>query len=109
MITGSPGIFTSVWKKAAMSMGIRTQPCETGASGTSVSPWIANAVPMKNTELYMKPSGTAFAIHGDTDVPLAPVSHGCIRIPMDIAAFFHKLVRTPGTQVHVYGTPQWES
>jgi len=59
MITGSPGTFTSVWKKAAMSMGIRTQPCETGASGTSVSPWIANAVPMKNTELYMKPSGTA--------------------------------------------------
>src|ERR1700722_4507245 len=28
--------------------------------------------------------GTAFAIHGDTDVPLAPVSHGCVRIPMDI-------------------------
>ena len=52
-ITGSPGTFTSVWKKAAMSMGIRMQPCETGASGTSVSPWIANAVPMKNTELYM--------------------------------------------------------
>jgi drug/metabolite transporter (DMT)-like permease len=59
MITGSPGTFTSVWKKAAMSMGIRMQPCETGASGTSVSPWMANAVPMKNTELYIKPSGTA--------------------------------------------------
>src|SRR6202030_3154851 len=58
MITGSPGTFTSVWKKAAMSMGIRTQPCETGASGTSVSPWMANAVPMKNTGLYISPSGT---------------------------------------------------
>jgi peptidoglycan hydrolase-like protein with peptidoglycan-binding domain len=43
--------------------------------------------------------GTAFAIHGDTDVPLAPVSHGCIRIPMDIAAFFHKLVKIPGEPV----------
>ena len=43
--------------------------------------------------------GTAFAIHGDTDVPLAPVSHGCIRIPMDIAAFFHKLVKVPGEPV----------
>ena len=43
--------------------------------------------------------GTAFAIHGETDVPLAPVSHGCIRIPMDIAAFFHTLVRIPGEPV----------
>jgi len=45
--------------------------------------------------------GTAFAIHGDTDVPLAPVSHGCVRIPMDIAAFFHKLVQIPGEPVYI--------
>jgi lipoprotein-anchoring transpeptidase ErfK/SrfK len=45
--------------------------------------------------------GTAFAIHGDTDVPLEPVSHGCVRIPMDIAAFFHTLVKTPGTPVYI--------
>jgi len=44
---------------------------------------------------------TAFAIHGDTDVPLAPVSHGCIRIPMDIAAFFHNLVKVPGEPVYI--------
>ncbi len=43
--------------------------------------------------------GTAYAIHGDTDVPLAPVSHGCVRIPMDVAAFFHKLVKVPGEPV----------
>ena len=43
--------------------------------------------------------GTAFAIHGELDVPLAPVSHGCVRIPMDIAQFFHKLVKIPGTPV----------
>ncbi len=43
--------------------------------------------------------GTAFAIHGDTYVPLAPVSHGCVRIPMDIAAFFHTLVHIPGEPV----------
>ena len=29
--------------------------------------------------------GTAYAIHGDTYVPLQPVSRGCVRIPMDIA------------------------
>jgi peptidoglycan hydrolase-like protein with peptidoglycan-binding domain len=45
--------------------------------------------------------GTAYAIHGDTDVPLAPVSHGCIRIPMDIANFFHTLVKIPGEPVIV--------
>jgi Putative peptidoglycan binding domain/L,D-transpeptidase catalytic domain len=43
--------------------------------------------------------GTAFAIHGELDVPLAPISHGCVRIPMDIAQFFHKLVKIPGTPV----------
>jgi len=45
--------------------------------------------------------GTAFAIHGDTDVPLQPVSHGCVRIPMDIAAFFHTLVHIPGEPVYI--------
>ena len=53
--------------------------------------------------------GTAYAIHGDIPVPLAPVSHGCVRIPMDIAAFFHNMVKTPGTEVLIYGTPQWAS
>jgi hypothetical protein len=47
--------------------------------------------------------GTSYAIHGDTDVPLEPVSHGCVRIPMDIAAFFHTLVPTPGTPVYIRG------
>ena len=51
---------------------------------------------------------TVFAIHGDTYVPQGPASHGCVRIPMDVAAFFHKMVKTPGTQVHVYGKPQWQ-
>ena len=47
--------------------------------------------------------GTIFAIHGDTHVPLRPASHGCVRIPMDIAAFFHTLVPTPGTPVYIRG------
>jgi hypothetical protein len=45
--------------------------------------------------------GTAFAIHGDIPVPLQPVSHGCVRIPMDIAAFFHTLITIPGTPVYI--------
>lgn len=45
--------------------------------------------------------GSAFAIHGDVPVPLQPVSHGCVRIPMDIAAFFHTLIAVPGTPVYI--------
>jgi peptidoglycan hydrolase-like protein with peptidoglycan-binding domain len=47
--------------------------------------------------------GTAYAIHGDVPVPLQPVSHGCVRIPMDIAAFFHNLVQVPGEPVYIRG------
>ncbi|MGO9141060.1 MAG: L,D-transpeptidase family protein [Streptosporangiaceae bacterium] len=46
---------------------------------------------------------TAYAIHGDTEVPLQPVSHGCVPIPMDIAQFFHTLVPAPGTPVYIRG------
>lgn len=52
--------------------------------------------------------GRVYAIHGDTYVPKGPASHGCVRLPMDVANFFHTLVKTPGTQVHVFGKPQWE-
>jgi lipoprotein-anchoring transpeptidase ErfK/SrfK len=52
---------------------------------------------------------TVYAIHGDTAVPVYPASHGCVRIPMDIAHFFHNLVSTPGTEVFVYGKAQWEN
>jgi lipoprotein-anchoring transpeptidase ErfK/SrfK len=85
--------------------------CTTGGCATAVTPtgdyhttafmpgWVA--VPlgyMYNPVFFI---GTAFAIHGDTEVPLQPVSHGCVRIPMDIAQFFHTLVKTPGTPVYV--------
>jgi peptidoglycan hydrolase-like protein with peptidoglycan-binding domain len=53
--------------------------------------------------------GTVYAIHGEPTygptgggVPVNPVSHGCVRIPYDIAQFFHTLVRTVGTPVYVY-------
>ena len=44
---------------------------------------------------------TVYAIHGDTYVPLQPVSHGCVRVPMDVAAFFHTLVSSHGERVYV--------
>jgi len=54
---------------------------------------------MYNSVFFIR---TAYAIHGSTSVPLTPASHGCVRIPMVIAAFFHTMLRTPGTPVYVY-------
>ncbi len=42
-----------------------------------------------------------YAIHGDTDVPLQPVSHGCVRIPMDVANIFPGLVPRDGIPVYL--------
>jgi hypothetical protein len=46
-----------------------------------------------------------YAIHGDTSVPNYPASHGCVRIPDDLATVFHTMItinRTSGTRVHIY-------
>ena len=52
--------------------------------------------------------GTAYAIHGDIPVPWYPVSHGCVRIWMDAAAWFHNyLTVNPdgnGTPIYIRGT-----
>ncbi len=45
--------------------------------------------------------GTSYAIHGSESVPLQPVSHGCVRIPMIIAEFLHTLIPIPGTPVYI--------
>ncbi|HLQ54557.1 MAG TPA: L,D-transpeptidase family protein [Streptosporangiaceae bacterium] len=45
--------------------------------------------------------GRAFAIHGDSYVPRQPVSHGCVRIPDNIANFFHTLFTIPGTPIFI--------
>jgi lipoprotein-anchoring transpeptidase ErfK/SrfK len=50
---------------------------------------------------------TVYAIHGDTYVPVFPDSHGCVRLPMFIADFFHTLVKTKGEEVFIYGKAQW--
>jgi lipoprotein-anchoring transpeptidase ErfK/SrfK len=46
---------------------------------------------------------TVYAIHGEVNssVPFYPDSHGCVRIPFDIAGFFHTLFKIPGTSVYI--------
>jgi peptidoglycan hydrolase-like protein with peptidoglycan-binding domain len=44
------------------------------------------------------------AIHGYPEVPNYPASHGCVRIPMKIADYFHTLVHN-GFPVYVIGKP----
>jgi peptidoglycan hydrolase-like protein with peptidoglycan-binding domain len=42
-----------------------------------------------------------YAVHGDTYVPLNPVSHGCVRVPMDVASIYPGLVPRKGIPVYV--------
>jgi hypothetical protein len=42
------------------------------------------------------------AVHGYESVPTSPASHGCTRIPMHIAEYFHTLVHV-GDPVYVFG------
>ncbi len=41
------------------------------------------------------------AVHGSSNVPSSPVSHGCVRIPMHIAEYFPSLVKD-GDLVYVF-------
>ena len=50
--------------------------------------------------------GQAYAIHGDVPVPWYPASHGCVRIWMDAANWFHKDVSVGGahpTPIYIRG------
>lgn len=50
--------------------------------------------------------GSAYAIHGDVPVPWYPVSHGCVRIWMSIAPWFHRQLNIGGahpTPIYIRG------
>ena len=60
-----------------------------GSLGRLYNPWYFNG---------------GIAVHGYTDVPTSPASHGCARIPMHIAEYFGTLVYKD-MSVYVLGTP----
>jgi peptidoglycan hydrolase-like protein with peptidoglycan-binding domain len=45
------------------------------------------------------------AVHGYASVPTSPASHGCVRIPMHIAEYFHTLVHRGDPVYVIGGTP----
>jgi peptidoglycan hydrolase-like protein with peptidoglycan-binding domain len=50
--------------------------------------------------------GTNFAIHGDVPIPLRPASHGCVRVPVDVANVLYQQVRIGpggGTPIYIRG------
>ncbi len=50
--------------------------------------------------------GTNFAIHGDVPIPLRPASHGCVRIPVDVANMLYKQISVSpdrGTPIYIRG------
>ncbi len=50
--------------------------------------------------------GANFAIHGDIPIPLQPASHGCVRVPVDVANVLYKQIRISpdrGTPIYIRG------
>jgi hypothetical protein len=82
--------------------------------------WVTGSLGSMWNPVVFTPNG-AFAIHGEPNptstfgpdgVPLNAASHGCVRIPMDIANFFHKLIHistTDGTPIYIRGHDQNDS
>ena len=81
------------------SCGYAVTPAGNFSTVTYLPGWVTVPLGLMYNPVFF--IGRAYAIHGDTDVPLEPASHGCVRIPMDIAAFFHTLLPTTGTPVYI--------
>jgi hypothetical protein len=81
-----------------------------------ITGWVKGPLGSMYNPVVFTPDG-AYAIHGEPDppatistagVPLNAASHGCVRIPMDISAFLHTLIRTGsrGTLIYIRGHAQ---
>jgi len=75
-----------------------------------VSGWDQGPLGPMYNPVFFNYSG--YAIHGEynSEVPVNNVSHGCIRIPFDIASWFYKDLRisqTPGVGTEIWVYNQW--
>ena len=102
----------SLFKIVPISTGSGQRFCVDGRCSTAVTPGGAFRVYGKyrgwqngNLGKLYSPSyfNGGIAVHGYPSVPVRPASHGCVRVPMRIADYWHTLVKK-GDPVYVDGT-----
>lgn len=93
-----------------ISTGSGKSYCENGHCGNARTPagsfrfsyrfsgWRVSPLGRLYNPVYF--TSTGIAVHGSNSVPTYPASHGCVRIPMHIAAYFPSLVER-GDAVYV--------
>jgi hypothetical protein len=87
------------FKEAGYPEAMAVTPCARLEVYQKVSGWRKSPLGEMFNPLYVV---GGIAIHGSTDVPAHPASHGCIRIPMYASPLLAKMVPV-GTPVLIYG------
>lgn len=87
------------FKEPGYPEAMAVTPCARLEVYQKVAGWRKSPLGQMHNPLYIV---GGIAIHGSTDVPPYPASHGCIRIPMFASQIFPKMVPV-GTPVLVYG------
>jgi hypothetical protein len=64
-----------------------------------------NAVPSCHYVTWVVHEPRYIAIHSHKDIPDQAVSHGCIRVPLEVAKLIHNNSLAGVTRIHIYG--QW--
>jgi peptidoglycan hydrolase-like protein with peptidoglycan-binding domain len=93
-----------------ISTGSGRHYCDGGSCGTAITPKGDFTYLRRISGWHTSPLGElynaiyfhgGYAVHGSNSVPNSPQSHGCVRLPMHIAAYFPSLVAN-GDSVFVY-------
>ena len=87
------------FKEAGYPEALAVTPCARLEVYQKVAGWRKSPLGEMHNPLYIV---GGIAIHGSTDVPAYPASHGCIRVPMYASQLLPKMVPM-GTPVYVYG------
>ena len=87
------------FKEAGYPEALAVTPCARLEVYQKIAGWRKSPLGEMHNPLYIV---GGIAIHGSTDVPAYPASHGCIRVPMYASQLLPKMVPM-GTPVYVYG------
>lgn len=104
--TGRPVLISHI------STGAEAHYCENGHCGDAITPtgdfrvasrapgWTTGVLGSMYNSLYFL---GGIAMHGSTEVPLVPASHGCVRVPLATSERLFRMVAV-GEPVHVRGS-----